>query len=246
MGSSWTKNKLQHRRVQRIRSLRIRAFRAIDDIETSKRFAEGHEGVLKNHGITKVSSTDNRWMEDPNVYVLVMTSPSGHKLYGGARIHLYSEEQPLPSQVVLRRYDENTDAYYEKLAEEGCAEFCALWNSVEIAGLGIGAKTLVKCGWSMCAKLGIRYMVALLSPLTKRWMKDLALERIEELGNGGQIPYPDDRLIATITKYTHPEGLDILKDEFRQQVEDLQEKPQQDLPSTGIKGTITVHFDLLK
>lgn len=246
MGSLWTKNKLQHRKVQRIRSVRIRAFRAIDDIKTSKRFAEGHESVLKNHGITKVSSTDNSWMDDPNVYVLVMTSPSGHKLYGGARIHLYSENQPLPSQVVMRRYDENADDYYENLAQEGCAEFCALWNSVEIAGLGIGAKTLVKCGWSMCAKLNIRYMVALLSPLTKRWMKDLALERISELGNDGQIPYPDERLIATITRYTHPEGLDIVKDDFRQEIESLQEKPQQDVPSSGIKGTITVHFDLLK
>ena len=246
MGSSWTNSKLQRARTQRIRTLRVRAFRAVDDVNMSKRFSEAHHEILQNHGITKLSSLSTDWMDDPDVYVIVITSPSGHKIYAGARVHVYREGRPLPLQLVMREFDPRTDEIFEKFAEEGVGEFCALWSSVEIAGLGINGKDLVKCGWSMCDHLGIRRMVALLSPLTKRWMKDLALVKCEALGTEGEIPYPDHRFISTVTTYKHPEGREELKDEFLAEVIDLQNNPQQKKQTSGIKGTVSVHFDLLK
>ncbi len=244
MSSTWVNKDTAARTVAQIRSLRIIAFRAIDDVNKSMKFAEGHASVLKNHGIKKVSTMGASWAEDPNVYVLMITSPGGEKIYGGARVHIFSDANPLPCQQTFRLHDDRTDQVFEELSKHGVAEFCALWTSVEIAGLGVSAKDLVKCGWSLCEKLKIQRMVALLSPVTRRWMKELGLDHFTELANNGEIPYPTDRFIATLTLYKHPESRQNLDDEFLSTVEALEKNPQLKQEVVGARGKVTIHFDI--
>ena len=52
----------------------IRAFRAIDDIETCLKFVAGHQKVLENHGIYNVTSSSHQWMYSPSVFVIVVES----------------------------------------------------------------------------------------------------------------------------------------------------------------------------
>ena len=48
-----------------VTEVRIRAFRAIDEPETCHRFIEGHKKILENHGINKVTSSNNEWVKTP-------------------------------------------------------------------------------------------------------------------------------------------------------------------------------------
>lgn len=245
MSSTWTNKQTQKKQTTLIRSVRISAFRAMDNPVMSKRFAEGHAAVLKNHGITKVTSMGNEWINDPNVYVMLITSLAGDKVYGGARIHCWADDHELPCQKVFRKHDDRTDEVFEALAAHGLGEFCALWTSVEISGLGLSAKDLVKVGWSLCGKLKLKNIVALLSPVTKRWMKELGLEHFTELAGNGEIPYPTDRFIATLTNYRHPEGRTIMGNEFLEDVLALERNPHLKQEVSGIRGKTTVHYDLL-
>ena len=52
--------------------LKIRAFKAVDDLESCKRFAEGHANVLRDYGVTKVTSSKNDWFFNPEVYVVLV------------------------------------------------------------------------------------------------------------------------------------------------------------------------------
>jgi hypothetical protein len=245
VSSTWINKETAARTVAQIKSLKIVAFRAIDDKAQSMKFAEGHASVLKNHGINKVSTMGADWIEDPGVYVLMITSPGGERVYGGARIHRWSKEKPLPCQRVFRLHDDRTDEVFEEMGSYGAAEFCALWTSVELAGLGISAKDVVKCGWSLCEKLGIGRMIALLSPVTRKWIPELGLEQYTQLANNGEIPYPTDRFIATLTVYRHPENRALLNEEFLSTVVSLEKHPVQKQEMNGIRGKVQVHFDLL-
>lgn len=76
--------------------VRIRAFRAIDDPESSQRFIDGHRKVLEVHGVKKVTSANNSWAENPAVFVVIVESLDRKKVYGGARVHAAGGTQPLP------------------------------------------------------------------------------------------------------------------------------------------------------
>ncbi len=74
----------------------IRAFRATDDLETCQKFIDGHKNVLEHHGIIKVTSSNNEWAHNPAVFVIVVESVDGKKLYGGARVHAANGITKLP------------------------------------------------------------------------------------------------------------------------------------------------------
>ena len=52
--------------------LSIRVFRAIDDLKSCEKFAEGHANVLKDYGVTKVTSARTDWFFNPGVYVVLV------------------------------------------------------------------------------------------------------------------------------------------------------------------------------
>ena len=47
--------------------IRIKAFRAVDDIDACKIYAQGHTKVLEDHGIKPVSSANTDWFYNPAV-----------------------------------------------------------------------------------------------------------------------------------------------------------------------------------
>ncbi len=243
MSSSWTKSPIATNTPLKISKVHIRAFRAIDDINSAIRFTEGHRLVLENHGIKKVSSANPSWVNDPNVYVILATSPGGQKIYGGARIEIRGEKQ-LPLETPFGKHDPRIHEIIDEFSKEGCAELCALWNSIEVAGLGIGSKLIIKCAVSLTEQLNIKHLLALSSPVTRRWIPDFGFYTIESIGNNGGIPYPTERLTATVAHFINPDRIEFMHPDVLADVTELRKNPFLQTTASGPKGSISLFYDL--
>src|SRR6185436_3976993 len=111
--------------------IQIRAFRATHDPDTCLRFILGHQKVLENHGIYKVTSSAVDWMYSPAVFVIVVESMDRTKLFGGARIHAFTESGQLPIEEATAQMDKRIHTVVKKWAQKGTGELCGLWNSIE-------------------------------------------------------------------------------------------------------------------
>lgn len=245
MSSSWTKSQIQAGQSAKVSKVHIRAFRACDDVISSQRFVDGHSAVLANHGFKKLASSNDAWINSKDVYVILVTSPSGHRIYGGARIHMKNPEGKLPLERAIEKFDPKVNDITDGMEPEGCAELCALWNSIEVAGFGIGSKLVIRCAISMCENLNITHLLALSSPPTRRWMKGFGFTTITEIGDNGGFPYPTDKLVATVAHYISSGDFEKMEPDFRTEVEELRKNPKKVGVSSGPKGEISLHYDLL-
>ena len=245
MSSSWTKSQLQASKTSKLSKVHIRAFRACDNLSLSQRFVEGHTQVLANHGFKKLVSSNDDWINSRDTYVIIVTSPSGHKIYGGARMEIKKPQVRLPLEKAIDKHDPKVNEIIEGFEPEGCAELCALWNSVEVAGFGIGSKLVIRCAITLCEQLNVSHLLALSSPPTRRWMKGFGFSTITEIGDDGGFPYPNEKLVATVAHYVSPNNLEKMDPDFRTEIEDLRINPKKVGVSSGPKGEISLHYDLL-
>jgi hypothetical protein len=119
--------------------VRLRAFRAIDEPETCALFIEGHTNVLTSIGITKVSYSKNKWVNNHAVFVMVVESLDRKRVFGGARVHVSGGTELLPIEMATGVIDTGIYSLVWKFAKYGTGELCGLWNSREIAGYGVGS-----------------------------------------------------------------------------------------------------------
>jgi hypothetical protein len=177
--------------------IRIRAFRATDDSETCLKFILGHQKVLENHGIYNVTSSVVEWMYNPSVFVIVVESLDGTKLYGGARVHAADGIHPLPIETATSEMDSRVHDYVNMYARNGTGELCGLWNSIEVAGLGIGSYFPSRAAIVIIEQLGIQSLFFLCSPYTVRFNKWVGSRVFTEVGCDGTFYYPKMDLLAT-------------------------------------------------
>jgi hypothetical protein len=177
--------------------IQIRAFRATEDSETCLKFILDHQKVLENHGIYKVTSSSVDWMYSPAVFVIVVESLDRKKLFGGARIHAYNQKDILPIEEATSQMDKRIHSVVRKYAENGTGELCGLWNSIEVAGLGIGSLFSLRAGIVISEQIGLNSLFFLCSPLTLRFNKWVGSRVLNEVGNNGTFYYPKLDLLAT-------------------------------------------------
>lgn len=177
--------------------LRLRAFRATDDFETCLRFYEGHKKVLENHGIYKVTSSTAEWIQSKSVFLVVVETIDGSKLYGGARIHAADGVLPLPIEQATGKLDPAIHDYIRYYAMNGTGELCGLWNSVEVAGLGIGSLFPSRAAVVIAEQIGLSTLFSLCSPATVRFNQWIGSRVFTEVGNNGTFYYPKLDLLAT-------------------------------------------------
>lgn len=180
-----------------ISEIRIRAFRATDDPETCQKFIFGHRKVLENHGIEKVTSSTDAWMYDTSVFVVVVESLDREKLFGGVRIHCVDGKSKLPIEIATEDMDPKIRDVVKKYAQYGTAELCGLWNSIEVAGFGIGSLFPTRAAIVLLEQLGLQSLFFLCSPFTLRFHKWLGSRLLKEVGNEGTFYYPKFDLLAT-------------------------------------------------
>jgi hypothetical protein len=207
--------------------IRIRAFRAIDDNDACNHYAKEHLEVLKIFGITKITTANTDWIYNPNVYVIYAERIEDNMPVGGARIHLYDPNYPLPMDVAVRDFDPSVKGLLERHALRGTGEICGLWNSRVVAGWGIGTIFLSRAGMALAAQLPMHSMFVLCGEHTIGITLEKGFTVEEQLGNKGTFYYPKEGLVATAAVINDIYDLSNANAADRDIIQSLRENPNQ-------------------
>lgn len=180
-----------------ITEIKIRAFRAIDDPETCLKFINGHRRVLSIYGIENITTNTDDWMYNSAIFVIVVESLDGEKLYGGARVQAANGIVPLPIEEATGKMDSKIYNIIRHYSQFGAAELSGLWNSKEVAGFGIGSLFPSRVAVAITEQIGVKVLFTLCSPTTVRFKSWMGGKELESIGNKGTFYYPKIDLIAT-------------------------------------------------
>lgn len=226
--------------------IQIRTFRAPDDPEACEKFIVGHQKLLEIFGISKITSNRQDWVDDYNTVVILVEHKDTGVVYGGARLQIATGQYQLPIEIALGRYDEGI---YSMVKEDqlngGTCELCGLWNSREVAGMGIGSYILARVGAAVSAQLPVKSIFVLCAPITVRMGKRVGAVVESSLGNEGLFFYPHDDLIATAMRLRNIYDLSHADEGEQQKIISLREQPHQELEERGPKGQFKVEYNLL-
>lgn len=226
--------------------IRIRAFRAIDDPETCQKFIDGHRTVLEYHGVIKVTSSNNEWAGSPAVFVIVVESMDGSKLYGGARVHAADGITRLPIEDATGYMDDKIYEIVAECAQDGTGELCGLWNSKEVAGLGVGSIFPSVAAVVIAEQIGLKTMFSLCSPATVRFNQWIGSSILKTVGNDGTFYYPKIDLLATAVFLPDADTLENAHPKEREKMlwlrKNLKTVSMERSPFKNI--SVKVHYDL--
>lgn len=228
-----------------IENLYFKAFRAIDNREACIKFIDGHTHVLEVFGITQITSAKPDWISNPDVYVIMVTAEENGKALAGGRIHQANRKNPLPIEEAVGYMDEKIYEMIEQRTDVGTGELCGLWNSYEIAGLGIGSMQLSTACVAYAGLLKLSTLFGLCAPATYRNSIRGGFRVIDEIGVNGKFYYPKDDLTATAILIDDLKGLPLTLEPERSIAMNMREK---NIIHQAIKSKndeiINLHFDL--
>ncbi|RAJ37136.1 hypothetical protein [Pedobacter cryoconitis] len=225
--------------------IHIRTFRAPDDPEACSKFIVGHKRLLELYGITQITSNKQDWVEDPKTMVILVEDKETKFVYGGARIQVKTDQYELPIASAIGKYDPKIyDMINADEERGGTCELCGLWNSREVAGMGIGSHVLARVGSVLAAKLPIVSLFVLCAPVTVRMGKRVGCVIETSLGNNGLFYYPKDDLVATAMRLRNPFDLSNADDSEREKILSLRDNPHQLFEERGPKGMYQLEYNL--
>ena len=226
--------------------IRIRAFRATEDRETCEKFILGHRKVLEIYGIANISTNTNDWIYNKSIFVIVVESLDGQKLYGGARVQAADNIHPLPIETAVGKIDPKIYDVVRYYSQFGAAELSGLWNSKEVAGFGIGSLFPSRVALALAKQLGIQVMFSLCSPTTVRFKSWIGGVEIISIGNKGTFYYPKLDLIATALYSDDVINMPLAHPREKQKIQflrnNLKHVSKEISPFKGLK--INIHYEL--
>jgi len=224
--------------------LKVRIFRAVDDPASCKLFAEGHANVLRDYGVTKVTSAKNDWFYNPYVYVVLVETEDGGEVVGGERIHLVGGGFPLPIEEAISIVEKRIYGLVASYADNKVTgELCGLWNAKSIAGRGVSI-LLTKLGVALAHILKMDSLFVLCAPYTVAMCESAGFEIETSIGNRGTFVYPKLDLVATAL-VVRDMKLGTANPVFRNEILSYIEKPVNSTTVIGEKGTTDVAYNLL-
>lgn len=227
-----------------IPEVRLRAFRAIDEPDTCALFIEGHTYVLTSIGVTKVTSSKTEWIYNPAVFVIIVESLDGKKIYGGTRVHVAGGTEALPIEQATGKLDPAIYPMVWKYARHGTGEICGLWNSREIAGYGIGSIFLTRAAVAISSQIGLQSLFALCAPYTVNMAKMVGYNIETSIGNEGTFYYPKLDLLATSMILQDVDTLSSANDEERTAIVKLRNELNIIRTEKLRKKTIVIHYEI--
>jgi hypothetical protein len=223
----------------------IRTFRAIDDLDSCKQFAEGHAKVLLDYGVSKVTSSSTAWFENPSVYVMIAEMAETGETVGGIRIHIADGKTDLPMEDAISIVDKRVYDMIKRYTANGTGELCGLWNSKSTSGLGIGSYLLMRAGISAGSTLHLTTLFALCAPHTLKISVEKGFEVEKSIGKAGTFVYPKLDLIATSIVIKDLKNLPLSQEKEREIIFELRKNPRTTRTEEGPKGNMEVSYDLL-
>jgi hypothetical protein len=225
--------------------VKIRVVRAVSSLDITERYIEGHFNVLETYGVTKVTSADRSWVNNPNVYLLLVESMDGeNRILGGGRIQLRNTNFPLPLEGAIFEKDVKIVEYMKKYKDLEVAEYCGLWNSREVSGFGLGSIYLIRIGVAITSFLNLKCLMAFCSPYTVKNSQSVGFEIIYGLGDNGSFLYPKEGLVATIMEIQDVTNLPLSVPVEKKYIDNLRNNPKQISLDESSKGPLEIHFDL--
>lgn len=223
--------------------IHIRAFRAVDNEELCGKFIDGHRRVLSSIGINEVTSSTDDWKYNPSSYVIIVESPEG-KTYGGARVQVADGITPLPIEMATGYMDNKIYDIVKKNTPEGTGEVCGLWNSREVAGLGIGSIFLTRSAVTIASLLKLKTLFALCASYTVSMAEQVGYEVERSIGNEGDFYYPKSGFIATAMYLPDVGALSKANSLERERIFDLRNNPAQTFTEKGKRNDVEIHYNL--
>ena len=220
------------------------AFRAIDEPELCEKFVVGHANVLKEYGVTKVTSSNNDWVTNPYVFVVTVQDDSSGNVVSGLRIHISHEDYPLPLETAIMRVDNRITDLVSRYREFGTGEIGGLWNSRAISGYGIGALFLSRTSLVIAEQLNVKTLFALCAEYTLKPTLQKGFEIEEQIGNKGTFFYPKLDLIATLAVLKDVKNLPLALEEERNYIFELRKNLKSIREEQTPKGLIEIKYNL--
>ena len=224
--------------------IRIRAYWAYEDLASCMLFAEGHLKVLKIFEIASITSANMDWIYNPGVIVIQAESLDMEHVYGGVRIHLVNEFQPLPIETAVGGMDPGLHAQIMKDPIEKTCEICGYYNTKENAVLGIGGNQLIRTAVAVVKKMQLQSVLALCAPYTVKTALDVGFEVAETLGTMGKFNYPKADIMATVMILKNPDVLNCAAPLERKIIFNLAKEPRQNVILESKTGPVELIYDL--
>lgn len=200
--------------------------------------------VLRIYGITQITTANTDWMKNPNIYVIAVESEDQDKTYAGSRIQIADGIHPLPIEDAVGKMDPKIHDLVKSYIPEGAGEFCGLWNSREVAGMGIGSIFLGRTSVALSYLLKIRKLFGLCAPTTYPNSIKIGYETIKSIGMDGQFYYPKEDLLATSLIINDMDNLPTASMEDREYIFSLIKEPRQTRKEKHKFGEIDIIYDL--
>ena len=230
---------------ERVEFVRIRSFKALDDFDSCMKFQEGHLDVLRSFGF-QVSSSREDWMSSEFVHVVLVESQDGNKVYGGARIEEANKGRVLPVQSAISYLDQRIDDFVEQRANCKFGELCGLWNSVAVAGLGIGSVYSIRSALALAIQLEYDQILALCSVHSFKMASNFGFSLIKEIGDSGILYYEGAKQNAHITIQESLQRLDNSDENEKSKIFSLVQNPNQIIEESRNKVNLTIEYKLSK
>lgn len=239
------------RQAERIAEAQIRVFRADQYPERCHALVDGHQAVLQAYGIQKLATFNREWIGNPEVLVVAAISEGpgvdgrNERILGGARMHHATAVDNLPLMQAIGGQDAGLANHMKAYVDEGAYELGGMWNSIELAGMGVEATFLIKAAMAALTMVGGRHLFALTSPVTRRMQAALGFHTEEGIGEDGFFTYPTPKLRATIARYTFPEQLEEARPEVKELLQGIWQDPIGMVHKVmGPKGELKVQFKI--
>lgn len=224
--------------------LRLRAFKALNDLESCQKFLKGHGDILSSIGVNKVTSSQETWVENPGTYVLVVEDPETGEVLGGARVDTSYGNTRLPISAATGYLDPKIDDFIAREAEFGTGEICGLWNSRKVAGLGFGSVFLTRAAVAITTQIKVKSLFALCAPYTVATAESFGYRTMKEVGNEGTFYYPKLDLLATAMLLPDTNNLADASELEQERVSSIRKDPNQRFEEVSRRRMVDVQYQL--
>lgn len=246
MSSSPTRPSVERiRRATLVDEAIVLMARASHDQKLCEKLLAGHRRVLEAYGIKNLSSFRTDWFRRDDVWIIAVLTPDGERVLAGARLHPGMVANDFPLHQAVGHVDSEVGTFLEKIIPEKVYELNALWNSIELAGMGLGSEFLIQVAMAAMPLLDAKHLIALTSPVTRRWRAKHGWKLRGDLGKQGYFIYPKSSLRATIEHYIHPNYDGDVDPEVHQLMSSIRERPEDVTTHVhGPKGRLTIRLNL--
>lgn len=223
-------------------TIRIRAFRAVDEPDTCNEFLRQHRKVLEDFGIEHVNTNNEAWTSDPDTYLIIATSDK-EGMIGGLRLEVARPGRVLPIVDALHKLDGRIDQEVERWSKAGCAEICGLWNANRFANRGLPT-LLGYAAVAVANQIGVGAMVCLIAHYTLRHALRVGFTIMGDVGHEGTFTYPIPSIKAIAMVMPDTLLLTEAQDKHRLPVISLRMRPQQVRVEQPAHEELVVDYDL--